>query len=332
MPLRQKIIVYLIGVAIGIVILTLIPRQPREGREHPWHAQTAPEGYYPLSLTDYWNRPVEIHRQPRYFISLAPSVTETLFAMDLGDHLIAVTRWCAWPQTAREMRDLGAHIGNMDQPDMEMIAGYRPDLVIGSQHTPAEVYGRIHHPPRTHAVALSFDSLNDMYASIATIGRVTGVPGHAVRLINTLREREEQVRAAASRLDPAPKVLFLLDIEDDLKPGWTAGGGTWVDDLILAAGGTNISADVGQNWGRMQFESVVKGQPDLIIIKDGDSERDRQRLRQLLGRLASHPVWSEVPAVSNHQIHLVDSGYINIPGPRTWDAMERFAEVIQEMK
>lgn len=330
MPTRQKVIIYLIGVVLGLIILSIIPRQSREGREHPWHAQTAPEGYYPLQTEDYWKRPITLERQPRYFVSLAPSVTEVLFAMDMGDHLISVTRWCDYPERAREMRDAGAHIGDMDKPDRESIIEYRPDLVLGSQHTPKDTYEALHRPPGTIAIGLSFETLEDIHQSIAEIGRVAGVPQHALRLIKQLRDRENTIR---ENLEPwqnerPRRTLFLLNIEEGLQPGWTAGSHTWIDDIIRMAHAENISSDISRSWGTLQFEALVDLDPEVILIKEGSSPAEKAALDRALERIGHHPIWQTTSAVRNQRIYRIPAEHINIPGPRTWDALEAFAAAI----
>lgn len=330
MSTYQKVLVYLIGVVLGLMILTIIPRPEREVREHPWHAQTAPEGTYPLSYKDHFDRNLELNRQPRYFISLAPSVTETLFAMGMGDHLYAVSRWCRYPEEADNLRAAGAHIGDMDTPNREMILEYRPDLVLGSHLTPLETYQQLHNPPRTVAVAMRFETVADIYQAISDIGRITGVPGHANRLIHSLRERES---AVAKRLEPyrsnnPRSVVFLLDIEEDLRPGWAAGQGTYIDDLIRMSHGRNPVAGIGSSWGQLQLEALVGMNPDVILVKRPDSAEARQLQQDQIRRLRSHPVWSQLDAVRNHRVIAVAGEYLNIPGPRTFDALEDFAAAI----
>ena len=216
----QKVLTYFFGFVFGCVILMFIPRDTSRRSEHPWHAQTAPEGTYPMTLVDDLGRTVTIEKQPRYFVSLAPSITEILFAMGMGDHLLAVTQWCAYPPEARKLRDSGAQVGSIDKPDREAIAAYRPDLIIGTDFTSPEVYSALENPPRTMAIALSHGSMEDVVVDIATIGKAIGVPGKALALISDL---EEKRRAVEKELEPhmqgpEKKVLFLLSIEDDGQP------------------------------------------------------------------------------------------------------------------
>lgn len=327
----HKWIAYLIGFALGCVILIGILRN-REPRElHPWHAQTAPDGYYPLEVTDAYGRTMTIQRQPRHLISLAPSVTEILFAMDMGDHLVAVSQWCDTPDQARALRDAGAHVGAMDRPDRERMAQYHADLILGTTLTPPEIYPLLENPPRAHAIAFRHETMEEILSDIRTIGRVLGVPGHAVRLLKHLQQQgdaiDKTIRSIRAATD-APSVLFLLSIENDLQPGWAPGAGTWIDDLLSRSGATNAAAKLGKSWGAVSFESLLALDPGVLIVRDAASEAERAQLARDLAALPAHPVWSNVRAVRDNRVHVVPYGPLNIPGPRLMEAYRSVAGAV----
>ncbi len=325
----QKITTYAIGVLIGCLILMVIPRKgPRE--LHPWHEQTAPHGYYPLSFTDDFGREIEFERQPRWFVSLAPSITEMLFAMDMGDHILAVTEWDEYPEKAKALRDAGSSVGRIDQPDLEIIAGLRPDLVIASNLTPIAVLGRIEEGTHTRAVSLHHDTFEDVIADIGKIGRITGVPARALRLMRSMETKRDQV---LEQLEPirgmeARRTLFLLHIEDGLLPGWSPGSGTWIGDMIEMIHGENIAARLGSSWGQLSLEAVVDLDPEVIFVKDGATAGSQQRLRARAEALSAHPVWSQITAVREGRVVLVDNGPFSIPGPRMVDALQTLAQAL----
>lgn len=327
---RDKVLTYLVGFGIGCVILMLLPRGEKQPDQHPWHKQTAPDGTYPMEVTDDLGRTVVLERQPRHFISLAPSVTEMLFAMDMGDHLRAVTQWCAWPEEARALRDAGAQIGSMDQPNRELIAAYRPDLVIGTDFTPPEIYAAIQNPPRLSALCLKHDSMEDILKDIRTLGKVTGVPGHALRLINRLQAERAAVEArlAPHRDEPRPRVLFLLSIEEGGQPGWAPGGNTWIGELIEASHADNIAARLSQSWGEISMEALLQLDPQILLVRAAETPQAQDLLEQRLAALRQHPVWKQVSAVRNGRIHVLPHGPLNIPGPRVMQAYGAVADAI----
>lgn len=320
-------LVYGIGVLIGVMILTVMPRKgPKE--PHPWHEQTAPEGYYPLTLRDDLGREITLERQPRWFVSLAPSITEMLFAMEMGDHLLAVTEWDAYPEKAKALRDAGSSVGAIDQPDLEIIAGLGPDLVIASSHTPAAVLGRIEQlSPAARAVSLHHDSFADVLADIGQLGRIVGVPGRALSLIRSLEARKAAILDQVdSRREHAPRrAVILLHLEEGLLPGWSPGSGTWMGDLIEMAHGENIAARLGSSWGQLSLEAVLAADPEVIFVKDGTTPAAQERLRARVDGLAQHPVWSQVSAVRNNRVIMVENGPFSIPGPRMVEALATVA-------
>lgn len=329
---NQKILTYAIGFALGCMVLMMIPREKDRPKQHPWHAQTALEGTYPLSITDEAGRPVTLEKQPRHFISLAPSITEILFAMDMGDHLIAVTQWCDVPDAAKALRDAGAHVGSINQPNREQIAAYRPDLVIGTNFTPPEVYNAIENPPRTVAISLSHDGVADVLNDIATIGKITGVPGKALSLINKLKAQQSEIDEwlRPYRDVPPRDVLFLLSIEAEGRPGWAPGEGTWVNDLIAMSNGHNVATQLGMSWGEVSFEGLIAMDPDVVLVRDGTTDAERERIRAQLADLQDHPVWKQISAVKEGNVRIVPHGPLNIPGPRIMDAYGAVAKAIWE--
>jgi iron complex transport system substrate-binding protein len=329
---QQKITTYAVGFVLGCLILALIPREEKKPQRHPWHAQTAVEGTYPMTVTDDLGRRVTFEKQPRHFISLAPSVTEILFAMNMGDHLMAVTQWCTFPAEAKALRDSGAHVGSMDQPNREALAAYRPDLILGTDLTPPEIYEAIENPPRTIAFALRHQNMDDILEDIRIVGTITGVPGKALALINRLKtERSAVEQSLAPFLElPKRKVLFLLSIEEDSQPGWAPGEDAWVTNLIESSHAINVASRLGKAWGEVSFEALLALNPDVLLVREADSPAEQARMEAVVAELPDHPVWSQIPAIENGRVHWIPNGPLSIPGPRVMQAYASIASAIWE--
>lgn len=329
---KEKIGVYLLGVLLGLVILSLIPRNGEEGEEHPWHEQTAPEGYYPQSWEDDFGREITLKKQPRYFISLAPNLTEILYAMDMGDHLMAVTRWAEHPEAARALRDEGGNVGDMDKPNRELIASYKPDLIVGSEHTPLDIYEMLHRPPETVAVAFKQSSIDDILDDTRRLGILIGTPGKALKLVEemTSEKREVERRLEPVKDSPRKRVLYMLGIEEDLMPGWTPGSDSWFGDIIKRCHAENLASQIGSSWGRLSQESLLELDPEVLIIRRGESEEENAILEERVAAMSSHPVWSQLEAVKRDQVKFIPYEPFNIPGPRVIRAYEIMAETIWE--
>lgn len=322
---KQKILVYLAGVALGCAVLALFPDKPETG-EHPWHAQTAPDGYFPLTVEDDYGRSVTLEKQPRWLVSLAPSITEMLFAMDLGDHLIAVTENDTYPEQARLLRDNGGNIGRMDAPNLEAITALRADLVIASNLTPSSVLERVNQG-RTQAIALHHDSYDDIIEDIGQLGKILGLPGRALELQGAMAAKRAAIAQPLEAVadQPPRKAIVLLNIEDGLLPGWSPGKGTWMGDLIEMSHGENVAAALGASWGQMSLEGLVAADPAVIFVKDSNTAGAKERLRRRIAELGSHPVWSQLTAVRDGRVVIVPSGPFEIPGPRMVEAYAAIA-------
>lgn len=330
--MTKKIFIYLFGVLIGIFILQLIPR--KEARApHPWHSQTAPEGSYPRSVVDDLGREVVLEEQPRWVVSLAPSITESLFAMGMGDHVSGVTRWDTYPEKALALRDAGFSVGDMDAPDIERIHSLPLDLVLGSKLTPTHVYEKVTGVRGVPAMAVDAASLSDFLdRDLPLLGDVLGVPGLVLKFKSSLVERRKVVaeKVQPHRALPPKRVVLLLGLEDSFQPGWSPGSETWLGALIVEAHGENLAAQLGEQWGAYPLESLLEADPDVLLIKDGESEGASAALRERIAALKTHPVWQHLSAVKNDRIVILDAGPLSIPGPRMVDALEAIADAIWE--
>jgi iron complex transport system substrate-binding protein len=325
----RKVLIYLTGVLLGLLLLSLIPRKKEPREPHPWHSQTAPEGTYPMEVVDDYGRTVTFVRQPRWIVSLAPSATEMLFAMGMGDHLSAVTKWDTFPEEALRLRESGLTIGDLHQPDIERIFSLPADIVIGSKLTPRHVYERIQQDSRRVALAIEPESLDDLLErDLPLLGKVLGVPGKALGLVLPLRERRAAVHARleAVRALPPRRALILLSLEDNLAPGWSPGAGTWAGGLLEEAHGENLAARLGTEWGEYPLEGLLAEDPEVIFFKDGESPAEAERLRARLAALPEHPVWRHLRAVREGRLVILAPGPLSIPGPRMVDALEAIAE------
>lgn len=328
-PAIQKVLVFLVGVVLGTLILQLIPRKEEKKETHPWHAQTAPEGAYPMTIEDDFGRTVTLADQPRWIVSLAPSTTEMLYAMGMGDHISAVTEWDIYPDGARKLRDNGFSIGRLDAPDIERLYTLPVDAVIGSKLTPAHVYEKIQRTPRPISIVVDPASLDDLLThDLPLLGKLLGVPGKALHLVGDLRQRRDTVAARLTTVMKGPRrrAVLLLGLEKNLAPGWSPGEGTWVGSLLEEAHGENIAATLGTEWGQFPLESLLSADPEVIFIKDGDSPEAAATLRERVAALSQHKVWQHLAAVKAGRIVILESGPLSIPGPRMVDALEGIAD------
>lgn len=254
---------------------------------------------------------------PRRIVSLSPNLTEALLSLGVSpDRLVGRTRYCDYPPSALATPDVGGII----DPSLERIQEARPDLVLVARGNPIDLQEQI----RALGIPLfAFDDRSDLEGIgnlLTEIDRLV-VPDQTHQADSLLARFEHQARAFsewAGAIPPAerPRVYFA----DPDNPGFTAGPGSHIDDLIRNAGGRNVVTEGGA-WPRYSNEALLVAAPDhlLLALPPG------KKLDQILGQLRKDPVWGALPAVKRGSICAVEAGMLLRPGPRSIDVLERIA-------
>lgn len=263
-------------------------------------------------VTDETGRRVKVPDHPRRLVSLAPSITETLYALGLGDELVGDTDYCDYPPEATKK----PHVGGQMNPSLEAIVALKPDLVLGTaegnRRETAEQLARLGIP----LYGLSARTVDDMLRSILDLGDVLGEQAPAQGLAASLRRRVEAVRKSVDGL-ARPRVLFVVQYQ----PLITAGAHTFISDVIRLAGGRSVTRDLGQEWPRMSLESALARDPDVILLPQSTS------FAPDLAQLARLPGWKDFRAVKEHRVYLVPDTIVR-PSPRLVDALEVVATIL----
>lgn len=264
------------------------------------------------SVTDETGRTVDVPDHPERLVSLAPSITETLYALGLGGEIVGDTDYCDYPPEALRK----PHVGAVLNPSVEKIVALKPDLVIGSaeanRRETAEQLARLGIP----LYGLSDHAMTDVLKSIRDLGALLGCPGQAGVLATALEQRIETVerRVAAA---PKPRVLFVTWYE----PLITVGKQNFIADVIRRAGGTSIAGDLSGEWPRMSLEAVLDRDPDVILVPQSQSfSPTLDKFRQL-------PGWRSLAAVKGGRVYRVPDTIIH-PSPRLVDALEAVAQLL----
>ena len=257
----------------------------------------------------------------RRIISLAPNITETLYALGLGEDVAGVTRFCTWPPEAEEKPEVGGYF----DPNLEAIVVLEPDLVI---MLPAHerLVSFLDELGIEH-LTVSNETIPEIIGTIRAIGEKCGVAGAAEALADSL----ESAGAERCPVDDAvnlPGVLIVVDRQYGKVPDevYAAGKGTWYDELLTAAGGRNVLAEVVPAYPMLSPESLVHLQPDLIIeIVPGAVDRGMD-----VGKIAAD--WDSfdmLEAVREGNLHILTGRYAAVPGPRFVQLLEEFCSIIQ---
>ena len=241
-------------------------------------------------------------------VSLTPSNTEILFALGLGERVVGVTELCNYPPEARNRPKVGdANIS------VEKVVALKPDLVVAHDLLNARFI------PVLKRVGLRVLSANPntfakLFEFMRAIGQATDTTERAERLIRALNQRIERVRAQARRLTRRPKVLFVIAIE----PLWASGRGTFADEMIHIAGGTNALRASVQGFKAVSLETAIASNPDLILLTGGEPDALYRNRR-----------WQGVSAIRRRQVHQVNPDIFLREGPRLVDALEQLADLVR---
>jgi cobalamin transport system substrate-binding protein len=245
---------------------------------------------------------------PQRIVSLAPSVTETLFALGFGNRLVGVTTYCDYPAEALKLPKIGGFMS----PSLEVIVSKRPDLVIGVSSATDPVKAREMERLGLKVTLISLASVSDILGSIKTIARLLGNPEAGEKLVDRITR---QFDAVTKRVAPAPRRSTLLVV--GLRPFVAVGGKNFIDELITLAGGENIANNAAQPWLNLPDEYVVAKAPQVIIEAGMGSERNQS---------AKH--WADlksIPAVKERRVYSYPSDKILRPGPRIGEGLEEIA-------
>jgi iron complex transport system substrate-binding protein len=255
---------------------------------------------------------------PQRIISLAPSTTEILFALGLGDRLVGVTTFCDYPEAAKAK----AKIGGMSNPSLEAVVMLRPDIVVmTTDGNPQEFEERLRSLKIATYVFMA-RSLADLPQGIRELGTALGKKEKAETLAGNIEAGIENVRKishGSSASTTKKKILYIVWPE----PLIVAGPGTIIDDAITLLGEVNIAQRAASSYPKYSIEEVVRQAPDVILIGKGSGMDMMAVSRGILKRMSS------VPAVTNGAICYLGDGLYRL-GPRVVQGIEELAECLKQ--
>lgn len=265
---------------------------------------------YPQVFTDYMGNRITLSHAPQRIISAAPSLTEILFALGLGDRVVAVDTDSDYPAAATRKERIGSGLA----PSFERIAALQPDLVLLWDASAQAVQQKLTRLGITAAV-FSPQSFADVYACITTLGRLTGTESTAAAVVESMRKKVTLVTSTVSKARTRPVVLY----EVWPNPLYTAGPGSLAHEMIELAGGRNLAADAKSPWPMYNLETAIAHNPE-VILTPFDKEQSVVSLNKAL--------WAQVSAVRNGRVCKVDQNLISRPGPRLADGLLAVAKAI----
>jgi iron complex transport system substrate-binding protein len=279
----------------------------------------ATESITPTSttITDQLERTVTLKtNNPQRIISLAPSNTEILFALGLGDRIVGVTDYCNYPPEAKTKPSIGGY----NTPNIEQVIAMNPDLVLATEIHQVDLIPQLESRGLT-VIGISPKNIDDVLTSITLVGKATGQEKEAASLVTDMQKRIKAVTDKTSKLSESQKPRTFYIFWND--PIWTAGAGSFEDELIQKAGGVNIAHDLN-SYVAISLETVIMANPEVIIagIGMGTGEDLPLQFVQTESRL------QDVDARKNERIYGTNMDVVGRPGPRIVDALEEFLKLI----
>jgi len=256
--------------------------------------------------------------QARRIVCAAPSITEIVFALGLGDRVVGVSAFSTHPPEALML----PKIGGLIDPNKEKITSLRPDLlIIQGQNESLAKFSEEH---RIRLLAIKIDNMEDIWTAIRTIGRALEAEEEARALIQSVKNDLQGIKNTITGRPPIKVFLTLGHTPGDLTGLMTTGPGTFLHELVSVAGGENIFADASGLYPQISKESLIKRQPHIIIeaIPGGIPE---EKLRLLKKDWSQLPM---LPAVKSGNVHYLTEDFLLIPGVRIALTVRRFAEII----
>jgi iron complex transport system substrate-binding protein len=263
-------------------------------------------------VKDEIGRSVNITSAPQRIVSLAPGITETLYALNLDDKIVGVTSFCDWPAAARTR----PQIGGFTNPSIEKIVSLKPDLIIatadGNRKDTVLQLERLGLP----VYVTNPSDTKGILRSILNIGKISNREKNAGILVEKLQRRLNNI-AVQIRHKRKPRIFFQIGLE----PVVTAGKGTLINEAIERAGGINIAGDDVARYPRYSAEGIMGASPEIILFAPMINDKEFTMVKNF---------WREfegIPAVKNNRIYPIKTDLISRASPRIVDAIEKMASI-----
>ncbi|WIV11817.1 helical backbone metal receptor [Proteiniborus sp. MB09-C3] len=241
-----------------------------------------------------------VAKEPSTIVSLAPDVTETLFAIGAGDKVKGRTQYCNYPKAVSAIKE----VGSMYEPNVEVVIDINPDLVIAATHYKEEILNKFKEGKLSVLAKESPKTLEEMYDYTLKIGAVVNKNYEARALVSTMKSKVETVKMYTGNVKNKPKAYYVVGTGQYGE--YTAGKDTFISEIIRVAGGINVADDV-TGWS-YSLEKLIDNDPDIIFGPDSDYET-----------MTTSDNYKGLKAIKNNNYKIVDRDVFSRPSPRLID-------------
>ena len=300
--------------AIVLSIVLIVGLSACQAQQPEATAQTVqPTADTKIEITDLKGRQITLDKVPERIVSLSPANTEILYAVGAGAKVVGVTSFDDYPAEVKEIEKIGTFEG----PNLELIQKAKPDVVLAGGYIQEDLIASLEqlNIPVISTEATDFNSIFD---SIALIGKVSGNEQKAAEVVKGMKDKIAEIQDKVK--GQTPKSTFYVVWTDPLT---TAGSGTFINDVIKAAGGTNTAEKV-EYWAKYSAEELVKDNPEYLLSSiHATNEGVKADFYK------QSPIFKNLDSVKNDKVYLMsDDNVISRPGPRIVQAIEEIAKVL----
>lgn len=262
-------------------------------------------------VTDEAGKRVRLPVHPQRIVTLAPNLTEIVYAIGAGSRLVGNTTFCDYPPEAKQV----TKVGDTLQPNIERIIALRPEVIFVSTASQLETFTKQLSERGIAVFVTDPHDLEGVFCSIKTLGDLLGQQEQAEKLVGNLRSRASVVEDAV-RARPVVTVFYQVSP----SPLWTAGRRSWITDLIRRAGGKSVTAEVEGEWMRYSDEAAMASHPEAIIMATSDSMNGE--------KMEVAAALQKSPAALGKHVYGINGDFLSRPGPRLVDGLEQMARVL----
>ncbi len=270
-------------------------------------------------MTDDLGHTIVLAGYPQRIVSLAPSITESLFAIGAGAQVVGRDSNSVYPPEVADIPDIGSL---WQEVPLENILALEPDLVIAAEVITPEQVQQMQEAGLTVFWQANPKDFDGLYRNLRVLAELTGHTEEAEALIADLQERVAAVTARTEDLPEAerPLVFYELDATDPSAP-WTSGPGTFIDTAITLAGGRNVGASLQDAWAQISLEALLEANPEVILLADAPYGVTPETV-------AAREGWDALRAVQEGRVYPFDPYLLSVPGPRMVQGLETMAVLL----
>jgi iron complex transport system substrate-binding protein len=298
---NSKLALILALIFSTLLVLSSCSSKSNSGNKTPTELATR-------EITDDAGNRLRVPQKIERVVSLAPNLTEIVFAVGGGSRLVGNTTFCNYPPEAQAV----AKVGDTMQPNLETVIALRPQLVLVSTASQLEAFTRRMEEQNIPVYVTDPHDLEGVFHTIQMLGELLGENERAAVVVRDLRARSDAVSAAV-RSRQSVTVFY----QTSAKPLYTAGRDSFITDIVRRAGGRSVTADVAGAWPKFSDESALASQPEAIIIPSYDSmNKEDTKVADSLAKS---------PAAKNGRVYGINGDYLSRPGPRLVNGLEEMA-------